>query len=103
MNEKRIQQVLDIEKQALSTRDAAIHEAEQLPSRAEQETQALIEKSRAQAEEEARQLVANAHAEEETRRIMEQAQDNIQKTDSQAKSNFNRAVAYTLNQVLGRE
>ncbi len=103
MNEKRIQQVLDIEKQAMSTRDTAISEAEQLPSQAEQDAQALIEKSRSDSEEEARQMIAKAQSDEETSRIMTQAQESIQKTESQAKANLDRAVAYTLDRVLGRE
>ena len=103
MNEKRIQQVLDIEKQAQSTRDAAIHEAEALPSQAEQDAQKIIEKSRSDAEEEARQMIAQAQAQEETERIMAQARETVQKTESLSKINFDKAVAYTLDRVLGRE
>lgn len=49
MNEKRVQQVLVIEKQAKEILDAAQREAERLPSLAEQEAQALIEKTRTKA------------------------------------------------------
>ena len=55
MNEKRIEQVLEIEKQAQAILDAATREADQLPARAEQEAQAMIAQVRADAEAEARQ------------------------------------------------
>ena len=68
MNEKRIQQVLEIEKQAKTIHEAALHEAEQLPVLAEKEAQALIEKTRQDAQEEARRVVARAQAESCPRR-----------------------------------
>jgi vacuolar-type H+-ATPase subunit H len=103
LNEKRIQQVLDIEKQAQTVRDAAVSDAEKLPAQAEQEAQALIEKAHADAEEEARQLIAKAQADEETTRIQSQAQEKVQETEALAKKNFDQAVAYVLDRVVGRE
>jgi len=47
LNEKNIQEVLEIEKQADAIHEAALHEAQQIPVQAEQEAQALIEKARA--------------------------------------------------------
>ena len=47
MNEKHIQQVLEIEKQAQEIQEAAVREAQQLPILAEQEAQALVEKAKA--------------------------------------------------------
>ena len=51
MNEKQIQQVLKIEKEAQEIQEAAMKEVQQLPVSAEQEAQALIEKARAEAQE----------------------------------------------------
>ena len=62
MNENRIQQVLEIEKQAQEIHEVALRDAQQLPILAEQESQVVMEKARAGAQEEARQLVANAQA-----------------------------------------
>jgi V/A-type H+/Na+-transporting ATPase subunit G/H len=103
LNEKRIQQVLEIEKQAQSIRDAAVSDAEKLPSKAEQEAQALIEKARADAEEEARQVIAKAQADEETSRIVSEAQTKVQETEALAKKNFDQAVGYVFDRVVGRE
>lgn len=103
MNEKRIQQVLEIEKQANAIHDAAVQEAAQLPVQAEREAQALIEKARAEADQEARDLVAKAHSQEEYDDIIAQAQEKIQRTENLAQSNSSRAVAYVVNRVVGRE
>ena len=48
-------------------------------------------------------MVAKAQAEEEFARILEQAEESIQKTEALAKSNVDRAVAYVLQRVIGRE
>jgi len=103
LNEKRIQQVLEIEKQANTIREATINEAAQLPIQAEKEAQALIEKSRADAQEEARQLLAKAQAEEESADILSQAEQKIQHTETLALGNIQHAVAYVLARVVGRE
>ena len=103
MNEKRIQQVLEIEKKAEEIRAKAAAEAEQIPVRAEQEALELIDKARASAEEEARLLVTKAKAEQESAGILADADENIHRTDITAKNNFDRAVAYVLNRVVGRE
>lgn len=102
MNEKHIQEVLEIEKKAQTIRDQAVRDAEQLPTQAEQDAQALLEKSRAGAEEEARQLIARAQAQEETERILSQAQEKVQHMEAAAGKNFDQAVAFVMNQVLGR-
>ena len=92
LNEKNIQEVLEIEKQADAIHEAALHEAQQIPVQAEQEAQALIENARAAAEEEARKIVANAQSAEETARILSEAEDQIKRTDGLAKKNCDRAV-----------
>ena len=78
MSEKIIQQVLEIEKQARTIHEAAISEAEQMPAKAEQDAQEIIEKSRLAAEEEARQMITKAEAQEETARILAQVEENTQ-------------------------
>jgi vacuolar-type H+-ATPase subunit H len=102
-NKDRIQQVLDVEKQAQAIHDAAMREAEQYPKRAEQEAQALVEQARTAAEEEARQLLSKAQSEEESARILAQAQEEVQRMEVIAMSNFDRAVSFVLDRVAGRE
>ncbi len=103
MNENRIQQVLEIEKQAQEIHEAAIRDAQQLPISADQESQAIVEKVRANAQDEARQLIANAQAKEETERIMAEAEKKNRQVETLAMSNFDRAVNYILDRVIGRE
>lgn len=102
MNEKLIQQVLQIEKQAQEIRAVAMREAEQLPILADQEARLLIEKTKADAQKEARQMFAKAQAEEETARILDQAEEKNHQVEALAMSNFDRAVAYVVERVIGR-
>ena len=103
MNEKNVEQVLEIEKQARAIQESAQKEAEQLPIQAEQESQAIIEKARADAEQEAQKMIQAAQAEEEKARILEQVDEKIRRTESLASNNFNRAVSFVLNRVVGKE
>ena len=103
MNEKRIEQVLEIEKQALALHEKAIREAEQIPLQAEKDADALIETARHEAEEKARQIEANAEPKEECDRILNQATEEARKTTELGMSNFDRAVTYVLNRVIGKE
>ena len=103
MNENRIQQVLEIEKQANAIRDEMISEADQLPIQAQKEAQAILEKARADSELEAQQLIANAQADQESADILSQADDKTRRTETLAKGNFNQAVAYVVARVIGRE
>lgn len=102
MNEKRIQQVLEIEKQANAIREAMIHEASQLPAQAEKEAQAMIEKSKADAEREAKQIIAKAQSEQDTNNILSDVREKIQRTESLAQGNLNQAVTYVVARVVGR-
>jgi vacuolar-type H+-ATPase subunit H len=101
MNEKHIEQVLELERQAQEIHDAAVREAQQLPILAEQDAQAIIGKTVAEAREEARRLVEKAQAEEETARILRESESKNQQMDQAAKKNFELAVNYILNQVIG--
>ena len=103
MNENRIKQVLEIEKRAQENYEAALKEAQQLPTLAEQEGQEIVSKARAEAEEEARQIVAKAKAEDEVARILVEAEEKNRQLESQATSNFDRAVNFILDRVTGKE
>jgi len=102
LNEERVRQILEIEKQAQDIHDAAVREAEQLPIQAEKEARAIIEKARIEAQEEARRLIANAQAQEECARILAQAEKEAERMEALAMSHFDRAVNYVLDQVVGR-
>ena len=103
MNENRIKQVLEIEKRAQENYEAALKEAQQLPTLAEQEGQELVNKARADAEEEARQLVAKAKAEDEVARILTEAEEKNRQLEAQAMNNFDQAVNFIIDRVTGRE
>jgi F0F1-type ATP synthase membrane subunit b/b' len=103
MNENRIQQVLEIEKQAQGIHDLAVRDAQQVPIVADQEAQAILEKARAGAHEEARQLVGKAQAQEETDRILAQAEEKSRQSEAMAMSNFDRAVTYILDRIINRD
>lgn len=101
MNENRIRQVLEIEKEAQEIQDKAKREAQEIPMRAEQDAQTLIAKAVAEAHEEARKMVAGAQtvggsegggAEEASKNSM---------FEESAKKNFDKAVAFVLERVLG--
>ena len=103
MNDQNIQAVLKLEKKARSVYDAAVHEAEQIPVQAEQEAQAFIEKARSDAQNEARELISKAEAKEDASKIMAEAEGKARQMDAAAKNNFDKAVAYVLEQILNRE
>jgi vacuolar-type H+-ATPase subunit H len=103
LNEELIRQVLEIEKQAQTIRDGAMHEAERLPLQAEEDTGELVEQARADAQKEAATLIAAAQAQDECARILAQADANAEHLEAFAMSHFDRAVSYVLDRVLGRE
>jgi vacuolar-type H+-ATPase subunit H len=102
-NKKRIQQVLEIEKQAETIHEAALREAEQLPIQAEQEAQALVEKVRAEAQQQAHELIASAQSQEACAQILAEAEEKVRGMETLARSHFDRAVDYVLDQVVGSE
>ncbi len=101
MNEKPIQQVLEIEKKAQAIYDSAVREAEKIPVQAEQEAQELVEKARAEALEEARKITAGIQAESEIAEIKSDAEEKFQRTEKLAAGNLTRAVSYVLARVVG--
>jgi vacuolar-type H+-ATPase subunit H len=102
LNEKHIQQVLEIEKQAQELHDTAVKEAQQLPVLAEQESQALIEKAKAEAQQQAREMVSQVKSDEESARILSEVEEKNKKFEALAMSNSDRAVNYVLERVIGR-
>lgn len=102
MNEKRIQEVIEIEKKADEIFNKAVAEAERLPQLAEQEAKALIESARLQAEKEAQALLANAQTKDETEKILSQAEETTKKNATLAKHNFERSTTYVISRVVGR-
>jgi vacuolar-type H+-ATPase subunit H len=103
LNEQRIRQILEIERQAQAIHEAAARDAEQVQKQAEQEAQALVEKSRAEAEEEARRLVADARASEEGAHILAQSEEKSRQMEALAAKHFDRAIGYVLDRLIGRE
>ncbi len=102
MNEKRIEQVLEIEKQAQEILDAATRDAEQVPARAEQEAGKMVEQARSQAQEEARQMIEKAQAQDETAAIVSKAEEKNREVEKRAMQNLDKAVQYVLERVIGR-
>ena len=103
MNEKRIQQVIEVEKQAQQILDSAKRDAEKLPIIADQEAQEIIEKARKEAREEANQIVTQARGETETARILSEAEEKTHEIENLAMKNFERAVGFVLDRVIGKE
>jgi vacuolar-type H+-ATPase subunit H len=102
VNEKQIQQVIEIEKRAQELHDAAVKEAQQLPVIAEQEAQGLIEKAKAEAEQEAREMLSKVQADEEGTRILSEVEEKSGQFETVAVSNLDRAVEYVLERVIGK-
>lgn len=101
MNDRMIQQVINYEKQGREIYESAVKEAEQLPIKAEQEAQALIERARGEAQAEARRLVAEAQSGKETSHVMAEVESKSKQIEATAKKNFDEAVKYILDSVVG--
>jgi V/A-type H+/Na+-transporting ATPase subunit G/H len=102
VNEKHIQQVLEIEKKAQEIQEQAQREAQELPRVAEQEAQALIAKAKAEAQEEARRILTEAQAEDKAKEILAEVERQNSELEAKANANFDKAVAYVLERVVGR-
>ena len=102
MNEKRIEQVLEIEKQAEDILNAATREAEQVPARAEQEAQQMVEQARTESLEEARKMLEKAQAQQETASILSQADEKNREIEKLAMKNLDKAVTFVLERVIGK-
>ena len=103
MNENHIQQVIEIEKQAQEIQEKAKRDAQEIPVRAEQEAQALIAKAIADAHEEARKMVAGAQSTQASNQVAtDEASSRNSDFEATAKKNFDKAVAFVLERVIGR-
>jgi len=102
MNEKHIQQVLEIEKQAQEIYEQAKRDALEMPVKADQEGQALISNAKAEAQEEARKILANAQAGDDSNKILSDVDADKSQFETLAKANFEKAVAYVLERVIGK-
>ena len=102
MNDKYIQQVLEIEKQAQELLEKAQREAQDLPRAAEQEAQALIDRAKAEAQEEARRIIGGAQSGDQANEVLADVERNNKSIEEKANANFDKAVAYVLERVIGR-
>jgi len=102
MNEKHIQQVLEIEKQAQEIQDKAKQEAQELPAKAQQEAQALIAKAKVEAQEEARRMIESAQSGDSSTEDAEKEASGESEFEASAKKNFDKAVAFVLERVIGK-
>ena len=102
MNEKNIRQVLEIEKAAQELQEQAKRDAQEIPARAEQEAQALLARAKTEAQDEARKLVAAVQAEDRSKDIVADVSTKNAEFEALAKKNFDKAVAFVLERVLGR-
>ncbi len=102
MNEKHIQQVLEIEKQAQEVQDKAKRESQEIPVKAEQEAQALIAKAKSDAQEEARKMIADVQKDDAPGQKTADLESRNSEIEAKAKVNFDKAVAFVLERVIGR-
>jgi len=103
MNDERIKQVLDIEREARQIHDTAVHDSEQLLIAADQEVGSIIETAQSEAQKEARRLVAEAQSKEESAHILADAQEKVNRTKDISGENFEHAVRYVLDRSTGKE
>jgi len=101
MKEDRIQQVLEIEKQAKEIQEQAKREAQEIPAKAEQEAQAIIMKARADAQEEARKMVESAQSNDASDQTVEDVSGNSE-FEAAARKNLDKAVAFVVERVIGK-
>ena len=102
MNEKHIEKVLEIEKRAQEIQEKARREAQDIPVKAEQEAQALIAKAKADAHEEARKMLASAGSDDASGQMAVDIASRNTDSEALARKNFDKAVAFVLERVLGR-
>jgi len=102
MNDKHIQQVLEIEKRAQEIQEKAKREAHDIPIKAEQESQALIAKARSDAQDEARKMLADVQADDSSSQMAANVESKSSEFEAKAKNNFDKAVAFVLERVIGR-
>ena len=103
MDEKRIQEVMQVEKRAEELLASATREAGDLPAQAESEAREMLAKAREAAKAEADDLVERAQSEVNATEIMSKTQEKIRQAKALGLKNFERAVAFVLEQLLATE
>jgi len=102
MNEKHIQQVLEIEKQAQEIQEQAKREAQEIPAKAQQEAQEIIAKAKAEAQAEARKMIESVQSSGQPDQAESDEGPQNSEFEASAKRNFDKAVAFVLERVIGR-
>jgi vacuolar-type H+-ATPase subunit H len=102
MNEDRVRQVLEIEKQAAALYDAAVGEADRLPSAAEKEAREEHDRILAAARTEAGRMLESAQAQEESAQILARAEEEIRRMEDAARKNHDRTAAFIVDAVSGK-
>jgi len=102
MNEKHIQQVLEIEKQAQEIQEQAKREAQEIPAKAEQEAQEIIAKAKADAQAEARKMVESVQSSDTSAEAESDETSGNSEFEASARKNLDKAVAFVLERVIGR-
>jgi vacuolar-type H+-ATPase subunit H len=101
MNEKRIQDVIEVEKQAEEMLAAASRAAEELPAKAEAEAREILERARVSAKQEAKDMLDRSAGEDESQTILAEAEKKMGEYDRLAEKNFESAVEFVLQKVIG--
>ena len=102
MKEDRIQQVLEIEKQAKEIQEQAKRKAQEIPVKAQQEAQEIIAKAKAEAHEEARKMIESVQLPGQPDQVGLDEGSKNSEFEASAKKNFDKAVAFVLERVIGR-
>ena len=102
MNEKRIQEVMEIEKQAEAILLSAQKEAERLPLQAQAEAQELLKDTLAAARREAQEIVEKAELEDQAGAILSSTESKMRESEALAAKHLEKAVSYVLDQVIGK-
>jgi len=103
VNEERVKQLRDIEKQARELYEQAVRESQQLPQQAENEARQLLEQAGVEARAEAQRILSVAKEKSGDESILIQAKEDADKKEALATNNLERAVKYVLNRVAIRQ
>lgn len=103
MNEERVKQLREIEKQARELYEQAVRESQQLPQQAENEARQLLEQAGVEARAEAQRILLAAKEKSGDESILIQAKEDADKKEALATNNLERAVKYVLNRVAIRQ
>ena len=105
MSHEAITRILNVEQSATRMHDDAVQKAAELVAEAEKTASAFKRQSLTHAQEQAAKTLeaGKERAEVERARIIAQAGADAQRLDTLATKNFQRAVDFVLNQIIGHE